>query len=75
MAIIVTAWQNAILTLGNKDEYFQFLDRYSSMGFEVKALDTFGHVERNGNVTQFFNLVMQRPVSWSDSAGQVSYPE
>jgi hypothetical protein len=74
VAIIVTAWQNAVLTLGTKDDYLGFLDRYASMGFEVKTLSTFGHVERNGNVVQYFNLVMQRPVAWSDSAGQVNYP-
>jgi len=72
--MIVTSWQNAILTLGNLQDYQQFLDTHARQGFEVKALTTFGHVERNGNVTQYFNLLMQRPASWSSGNGDVEYP-
>ena len=75
MSIVVTSWGNAILTLGTVQEFNQFIDENSRRGFEVKAMSTTSHIEKNGNVLQFFNLVMQRPVSWSDSAGQISYSE
>lgn len=75
MSHIVTQWQTASLTLGSAQDFTQFLDRYSGMGFEVKALSTFGHVERNGNVVQYYTLLMQRPVKWESANGSVTYPD
>ena len=75
MSIIVTSWDFAILTLGSDQDIREFLVDNSRRGFEVKALSTFSHIEKNGNVRQGFNLVMQRPTSWSNSEGQLTYPE
>jgi hypothetical protein len=75
MSIIVTSWEAASLTLGSLQDYNQFLSQNSARGFEVKALSTTSHVEKNGNIIQFYNLVMQRPTSWSNSEGQLTYPQ
>jgi hypothetical protein len=75
MSIIVTSWQTASLTLGNIQDFNEFINQNSQRGFEVKAMSTYGITERNGNLLQFYNVLMQRPVAWSDSDGQVSYPD
>ena len=75
MSIIITSWEPASLTLGSEQDLREFLAHNSKRGFEVKALSTFSHIEKNGNVLQPFNLVMQRPTSWSNSEGQLTYPE
>jgi|LauGreDrversion4_2_1035121.scaffolds.fasta_scaffold1392784_2 hypothetical protein len=75
MSIIVTSWQTASLTLGNIQDFNEFINQNSQRGFEVKAMSTYGITERNGNLLQFYNVLMQRPVAWSNSDGQVSYPD
>ena len=75
MSIIVTSWQTASLTLGNIQDFNEFVNQNSKRGFEVKAMSTYGITERNGNLLQFYNVLMQRPVSWTESDGPVSYPD
>jgi hypothetical protein len=75
MSIIVTSWQTASLTLGNIQDFNEFVNQNSKRGFEVKAMSTYGIAERNGNLLQFYNVLMQRPVSWTESDGPVSYPD
>jgi hypothetical protein len=74
MSIVVTSWQTGFAWMQTAEQLNDWLQHATSMGYEVKAMSSF-EVENRNEVTQFFNVIVQRPAAWADAAGPVRYPE